>query len=302
MTQTFYNLDRLKVCYRVSRTLWDEIKDSKEFNKGIFKCTRVLNGDGEVTVTVKIPKRITKTRETVFGTLKVKSDEVINNADERYAWFTVDNKVLYTDNENINVSQLLTQLRDTFWMIFNNVSQAEVALDVDFDAAAAIFKVIRMHREPILIMGRTITDPDETIEALTCELKTSETEFKSMELRFKCEGSKHQFYIYDKKKEIQRHRKNYILNHYKTNPETLYRMEVRLDTDRARAAAKKQRMSDEKWMYEYLLNPVNLEQTWGTASKEYIRIRRDRRHIYNVFEYIQMLGICNGVSFCHIPF
>lgn len=300
--EKYYSLDKLKVCYRVHKCLWDEWKENETIQRGDFKLKRTLCGAGEIQMSVTIPKRITKDRETQFATMLLKIDEVVNKPSQRYVWVSIENRMLYTDNSNINVAQLLTKLRDEFRMIFNNVSQAEVALDTNFEISAAIFKVIRMHKDPILVMGKTIKDPDKTIEELTVEMKTSESGWKRAALRFKPDSASHQFYIYDKLKDISRHNKKYILKHLQTNSDVLYRAEVRFTTDTARQAAKHLKMDDERWMYERLLNPSNLQSTWSSGSKQYIRIKRDRRHIYDVLEYIEELGIINGVSFCQIPF
>lgn len=298
----FFNLDKLKICYRVPAVLEAKLTDEQVIECGMFTLHRTINSTGVVVAQVTIPYSVTKTKDVIFGELKINRDPVLQREYERFAWLTIENSVLYGHNFNLDLADVIESFKNTFGCIFNNVSAADIACDVQYNAAAAIFKVLRTHNFDIMVMGRTIQDVTAECPYICYECFGSLVEFTKMHIRIHGKDSKFQFYCYDKKKDIPKKKKGYILKKYNIDPETLFRLEVRLDTDHCRKSARKHHMSEEEWLYNYLLLEDSLEDTWKEFSRQFIRIKKDRRHIWDILTFIENDVISNGVSFCHIPF
>ena len=300
----YYNLDRLKICYRMSSTMVNYLNDEDVdlLETENFTLFRKVRGKGQLVIEIHIPYEVTKTKEVVFGELVVDLNDYEHLNGRMYARLAVDNEFLYNTNPNINLSSLLRQFTSDFDCEFNNLSQVEIACDVEYNASAAIFKALRAHKDPILIMGKTVKDVCQKQTAIIYEFQGSLVEFTDMCIRFKTRDSKSEFYVYDKNDEIKRSKKAYIKKHHKTTSETLFRLECRFSKEQAEQLAKRHKKGQEDYLYDVLLSADGLKEAWRVSSMRYIRIKKDRRHIYDILTYVESNVITDGGSFCHIPF
>lgn len=302
--QKLYNLDRLKVCYRVPATVQALLEEGRNIDTGVFRISTVRDSLGSVEAKVYLSQQLHGEYNTLFGTLLVKKDPIAQSEKLRYAWLTIDNKYLYLPSKHLSIAEGLKEFTDEFDAMFNNVCNCDVALDMDYNVSLAIFKVIRDTKFELLVMGTTWRNPDAQNENIRFEMFGNRREFTKAHVYVNGKDNKFQFCVYDKREEVlktrKKDRKDYILNRFGVLPAEVYRMEVRMDTDHIRKFAKKQKMTEEEYLFNCLLKEESLPIIWNEVSKKFLRVRKDWRHIWSILEVVENDLISDGVSFSHL--
>lgn len=165
------------------------------------------------------------------------------------------------------------------------MTKCEIACDVNTNAVASIRKLVRTTEYDIIVMGRHRKNPDEVINELIYEVFESRLEEKKRQLRIKGEDSKFQMYCYDKLSEIQKSGKQYILDYYEINPQTLWRMEVRFDKEHSKTIIQQLNTTLEAFLEYYLFNDYGRVICWKFISKKFIRFRKNRDYIKSVLDF-----------------
>lgn len=280
----FYNVDSLKICYQTSLMFAQDLIEQGEIFTGFYKLKVTQVTNALVLVSVSIPRNSSNPHSVSFAELKIDTSYAHSTVDDCYAWLTIENSFLYSYHHHYNLATTIKNFADLFSLQFNNISKCDIAADVTYDASKAIFKLFREHRHPLIILGRQIKDYDEENDNIIYEHIGSFNKFTRMHIRIKGKDSRFQFYCYNKLQDIRKKEKEYILNKYKINPDTLYRMEVRTDTDHLRVIAKQYGISQEDLLYDFICCQQRLCGLWSFISKKFVRLKRNRRHILDILE------------------
>ena len=291
-----FSLDKLKLCYQTPIELAKELYNRLAIHDDFFTIKISRKTESTLFADVFLPPMPRNRKPVLFGSLKLDISTVTPSTEEIYCWFSIDNAFLYYSKHNYDIKQVLHRFEDLLSLSLNNISQFEVACDVGYNASNRIFAALRAGGAEPIILNKAIKDRHQEIDSITYELKGSLCEFTRMHIRIHSQDRKFQFYCYDKKQSIEPQNKQYILKHYKINPETLYRMECRVDTDHYRKLLKELKCSQNQFVDNYLFSDELLPFLWSTISKKFLRLRYNRKTILDPLQFTQNQSISSCIS------
>lgn len=237
-----FNIDKLKLCYRQPAELWDYIQNFNTNDFIYYDCFKLhIIDDGRGKEVNDKPR--TKIKCNVIlneNNLLLGKFEFNNSA--KYAgkcFFEFDNKALYSVagynfgkkyNHLINIDYIEQQLHLTK----NNITNIEVACDVNFNVIHVIQSLIKNYKDYTLyINGNIIKDEARKIENygeyFTRSRKKRER-YPTIYLSQKKEDSP-TLKIYNKQIEIQEESAKTYIQKWNENNSTMYRIEVSVKND-----------------------------------------------------------------------
>lgn len=280
-----FSIDKLELCYTASTDALHYLAEESEFEYDGLFYKKTCHNNARIQYNVSISDAANEKSGALIGTLRLSLSDFYNDNDVVYVWIALDNKFLYSFPEQKCVLDYLDIITDTLKLKLNNVTKCEIACDVNTNAVASIRKLVRTTEYDIIVMGRHRKNPDEVINELIYEVFESRLEEKKRQLRIKGEDSKFQMYCYDKLSEIQKSGKQYILDYYEINPQTLWRMEVRFDKEHSKTIIQQLNTTLEAFLEYYLFNDYGRVICWKFISKKFIRFRKNRDYIKSVLDF-----------------
>lgn len=242
-TKTAYNLDKLKICYRVSADTFSYIANScnlnaadkdainSTINRGDYSLNLIdhSSNDSEITaITISVTFEMDGQRHRL-GTFDLKKEA-------KYCFFTFENKALYTpfiyvNNRKYNCVNFIEYIASDMGLTFNNVTTLEIAKDSTRNYVTATQKYIRNYADyAMYVNGHIVKDETATIPNFKKVYSSSRTKMSRTPSLYFGQSDGPEIKIYDKRREMEekeRAKLDYIpqwLNFGENTP--IYRAEV----------------------------------------------------------------------------
>ena len=252
-------IDKLKICYKIQEGSFiyklRETPDVELDYEVGFTLNRI-NGTHydyiyEIRYTDYEDNSCTYLAEQTFGTINfgLRSDK--DGTYEDYVWLNIDNKQLYLkyDDKISNRTIHMDYITDYLKLEFNNVTNLDLALDSSTNFSKKLIALLRNEDYIPIINGSKIIDRNILIEEILYLGVGNLKRIKEFNLlisqkkaiKNKCLGMS--VMAYNKNREIEnRSNKEYIRELY-NNPNRLYRLEVRINSDALRDFFQRERIS-----------------------------------------------------------
>ena len=231
-----FNVDKLRLCYKQPQQLFDLLKG---YNNGDYiqleGFSLVISDNGRPQESNKVP---TKIKADIILDDNTRLGEFSFNDSAKYegkCFFTVDNHALYKVNgydsqgNKHNYIAFIDWVEQKLHLDKNNLTECEIALDVNFNPLPQLLKLIRNTNSYDMIVNGKKVDADERINGFGEYFERTRTKRKrypTIYLTQKKLGSP-SLKIYDKASEItEESEKDYISEWNDFNSSTMWRLEV----------------------------------------------------------------------------
>lgn len=266
-----FNVDKLRLCYRQPQQLFDMLKGYNNGNYIQFDCfSLVITDNGRPQEeTTKEPTKIKANIVLDDGTLL---GEFVFNDSAKYegkCFFSVDNHALYKEsgrNERGKYSYMchLDWVEQHLHLDKNNLTESEIALDVNFNPLPQLQRLIRDTTNYDMILNGKKVNDDERINGYGeyfVRTRTKRKRYPTIYLSQKKADSPC-IKIYDKATEINGESgKDYINDWNDFNSRTMWRLEVTVKNDDFKAFQERVGKNIEEWgKIESVVVLLGLEQ------------------------------------------
>lgn len=230
-----FNIDRLRLCYKQPQQLFDLLKG---YNNGDYinfdGFSLVITDNGRVQESNKEPSKIKADVVIDDGTLL---GEFVFNDSAKYegkCFFSVDNHALYKEsgrNERGKYSYMchLDWVEQHLHLDKNNLTECEIACDINFNPQPQLLKLIRnTNSYDMIVSGKKVAD-DERINGYGEYFERTRTKRKRYPTIYLSQrkADSPSLKVYDKLAEItEESEKNYIIDWNEFGYSPIWRMEV----------------------------------------------------------------------------
>lgn len=210
-----YNVDKLKICYRVTADTFCYIANScnlnaekSDINSTIDRGDYRLNladhssNENEVTaITISVTFEMDGERHKL-GILDLKKGSL-------YCFFTFENKALYTpfiyvDGRQYNCVNFITYIADDLGLVFNNITTLEIARDSTRNYVTAVQKFIRdFANYEMFVNGHIVKDETATIPNYKKVYSSSRRKMSRTPSLYFGQSDGPEIKIYDKRREME---------------------------------------------------------------------------------------------------
>lgn len=210
-----YNVDKLKICYRVSTDTFSHIAKSCNLNAENSEINSTIDRDDytlhlidhssneeEVTaITISACFEMDGERHRL-GVFDIKKGS-------QYCFFCFENKALYTpfiyvDGRQYNCVNFITYIADDLGLVFNNISTLEIARDSTRNYVTTIQKFIRDYTQyEMFVNGRIVRDENRTIPHYRKMYSSSRRKMSRVPTLYFDQSDGPALKIYDKRKEME---------------------------------------------------------------------------------------------------
>lgn len=267
-----FNVDKLRLCYKQPQQLFDLLKG---YNNGDY-----INFDGFSLV---ITDNGRPQEETTKETTKIKANVVLDdgtlmgefafNDSAKYAskcFFSFENHSLYKVNcydsqgNKHNYMAFIDWVEQHLHLDKNNLTEVEIALDVNFNPLPQLIKFIRDTTNYDMIVNGKKVDGNERIAGygeFYQRTRTKRKRYPTIYLSQKKADSPH-LKIYDKATEIaEESKKDYIMDWNDFNSNTMWRLEVTVKNENFKEFQEKISKNIEEWgQIDSVVELLGLEQ------------------------------------------
>ena len=295
-----FNVDKLRICYKQPQQLFEGLKD---YNNGDYinfeGFSLVITDSGRVQESTKEPTKIKANVILEDGTLL--GEFSFNNSAkyEGKCFFSFENKALYTvagHNEQGKYNQMcyIDWIEQKLGLDKNNLTECEIALDVNFNPLPQLQRLIRDTTNYDMITNGKRVDDNERIagygefyERTRKKRKRYPTIYLSQK-----KADSPCIKIYDKATEINEESgKDYINDWNNFNSRTIWRLEVTVKNDDFKAFQERVGKNIEEWgKIESVVVLLGLEQ-FRTLLLVYITERLIYFRDKNTNEVISLFDI-----------
>lgn len=213
--KTAYNIDKLKICYRVSADTFSYIAKSCNLNaeksdinstidRGEYRLCLAdhSSNENEVTaITLSVTFEMDEERHKL-GILDLKKGS-------QYCFFSFENRILYTpfiyvDGRKYNCVNFVTYIADDLGLEFNNITTLEIARDSTRNYVTAIQKFIRNHTDyEMFVNGHIVKDENRTIPHYRKMYSSSRKKMSRTPTLYFDQSDGPSLKVYDKRKEME---------------------------------------------------------------------------------------------------
>lgn len=231
-----FNVDKLRLCYKQPQQLFDMLKD---YNNGDY-----INFDGFSLVitdcgrTQESTKEPTKIKANVVLDDNTRLGEFSFNDSAKYegkCFFTVDNQALYKTNgydsqgNKHNYMAFIGWIEQKLGLEKNNLTECEIALDVNFNPVPQLLKLVKdTDNHHLILNGKNVAD-DVRLDGFGeyfDRFRKKRNRYATIYLSQKKVDSP-SIKVYDKLTEIREEsKKDYIIDWNDFNSNTMWRLEV----------------------------------------------------------------------------
>jgi len=231
-----FNVDSFTTCYRANKdviNLLSGIEKDKDGFKFPFKLYRIKEPygiyDNLIKVTVNNP--LNTKQYIYFGDLYY-SEKRIDDYGNTYVWFRIENEVFYTQNKEkgVNILPFMLSITNELNLIFNNITTLDIACDSNVNFSKKIKKAVCTKNLLPVINNIPRYNEDELIPELRFMYGCNQKTVKNMTMYLKQDiDSVFELKGYDKDKEIEVRKKQYISNWLKIKKP--FRTEIHLKNE-----------------------------------------------------------------------
>lgn len=210
-----HNVDKLKICYRVTGDTFCYIAKSCNLNadndainitidRGDYNLNLIdhSSNENEVTaITASVTFEMDGERHKL-GVFDIKKGS-------QYCFFCFENKALYTpfiyvDGRQYNCVNFITYIADDLGLVFNNISTLEIARDSTRNYVTTIQKFIRDYTQyEMFVNGRIVRDENRTIPHYRKMYSSSRRKMSRVPTLYFDQSDGPSLKIYDKRKEME---------------------------------------------------------------------------------------------------
>ena len=240
--KTAYNIDKLKICYRVSADTFSCIAKSCNLNAADNEAMNTIidrgdyalhlinhsSNDNEVTAITMSVTFFMDEEQRKLGTFDLKKGS-------QYCFFGFENKALYTpfiyvNGNKYNCVNFVEYISDDLGLIFNNISTLEIARDSTRNYVTAVQKFIRdFANYEMFVNGHIVRDENRTIPHYRKMYSSSRKKMSRVPTLYFDQSDGPALKIYDKRKEMEEEEQaklSYIPQWLSFGDAPIYRAEV----------------------------------------------------------------------------
>lgn len=266
-----FNIDKLRLCYKQPQQLFDMLKC---YNNGDYinfeGFSLVITDSGRCAESTKEPSKIKADVVLQDGTLM--GEFVFNNSAkyECKCFFSFENHSLYKVNgydsqgNKHNYMCYIDWIEQQLGLEKNNLTQCEIACDINFNPLPQLLKLIRNTNSYDMIVNGKKVDADERINGFGEYFERTRTKRKRYPTIYLSQkkADSPSLKVYDKLAEItEESEKNYIIDWNEFGNYPIWRMEVTVKNQDFKEFQEKISKNIEEWgNIESVVVLLSLEQ------------------------------------------
>lgn len=274
-----FNVDKLKICYKQPQQLWDFLAEYNTDDVIYMDSFKVhITDDGKGVNSSKLPVKITANIITDDNVILGKF--TFNNSAkyEGKCFFEFYNQALYTIfseymGAKYNYICCMDFVAQNLNLEINNITELEIACDVNFNPLPRLYKLIKNHENYDMIYnGKVVEDYTKILEGVGefyGRSRTKKNRYPTLYLSQKKEDAP-SLKIYDKRTEIEDNDKQYINTWNDNLNGTLYRVEVSVKNEDIK---------------KFLQLAGEHQEHWGDIQA-FLTMLGDEGYRYSIWKYI----------------
>lgn len=214
--KTAYNIDKLKICYRVSADTFSYIANSCNLNAAdkdainntidrgdyrLYLADHSSNGNEVTAITISATFEMDGERHKL-GVLDLKKEA-------KYCFFTFENRILYTpfiyvNGNKYNCVNFVEYISDDLGLIFNNITTVEVAKDSTRNYVTTVQKFIRdFTNYEMYLNGNIVRDENRILPHFKKMYSSSRKKMSRTPTLYFDQSDGPSLKVYDKRREME---------------------------------------------------------------------------------------------------
>ncbi len=222
------NIDKLTLCYIASKSIVDELENTKVWICDGFRIDRVeefeTNNETYLKISISEPNE-EKYKE--YALIKIGNKFEKEEDDKRYVWIMIDNRIFYGYNRYSNDLNYIFYIADYLKLEFNNITDIHIALNSNINWFYKVKKAIRYLSLIPIILNKKYPNEKEIIDKVLYLHTADRKRYRTDTMIIKNAEKDMEIDLYDKTNEIIERNKEYIKDDFGGNT-NIFRNEVRL--------------------------------------------------------------------------
>lgn len=222
------NIDKLTLCYIASKSIVDELENTKVWVCDGFRIDRVEEFETNNEIYLKISISEPNEEEyKEYALIKIGNKFEKEEDDKRYVWIMIDNRIFYGYNRYSNDLNYIFYIADYLKLEFNNITDIHIALNSNINWFCKVKKAIRNLSLIPIILNKKYPNEKEIIDKVLYLHTADRKRYRTDTMIIKNAEKDMEIDLYDKTNEIIESNKEYIKDDFGGNT-NIFRNEVRL--------------------------------------------------------------------------
>ena len=222
------NIDKLTLCYIASKSIVDELENTKVWVCDGFRIDRVeefeTNNETYLKISISEPN---EEEYKEYALIKIGNKFEKEEDDKRYVWIMIDNRIFYGYNRYSNDLNYIFYIADYLKLEFNNITDIHIALNSNTNWFCKVKKAIRNLSLIPIILNKKYPNEKEIIDKVLYLHTADRKRYRTDTMIIKNAEKDMEIDLYDKTNEIIESNKEYIKDDFGGNT-NIFRNEVRL--------------------------------------------------------------------------
>lgn len=222
------NIDKLTLCYIASKSIVDELENTKVWVCDGFRIDRVeefeTNNETYLKISISEPN---EEEYKEYALIKIGNKFEKEEDDKRYVWIMIDNRIFYGYNRYSNDLNYIFYIADYLKLEFNNITDIHIALNSNTNWFCKVKKAIRNLSLIPIILNKKYPNEKEIIDKVLYLHTADRKRYRTDTMIIKNAEKDMEIDLYDKTYEIIESNKEYIKDDFGGNT-NIFRNEVRL--------------------------------------------------------------------------
>ena len=222
------NIDKLTLCYIASKSIVDELENTKVWVCDGFRIDRVeefeTNNETYLKISISEPN---EEEYKEYALIKIGNKFEKEEDDKRYVWIMIDNRIFYGYNRYSNDLNYIFYIADYLKLEFNNITDIHIALNSNINWFCKVKKAIRNLSLIPIILNKKYPNEKEIIDKVLYLHTADRKRYRTDTMIIKNAEKDMEIDLYDKTYEIIESNKEYIKDDFGGNT-NIFRNEVRL--------------------------------------------------------------------------
>ena len=222
------NIDKLTLCYIASKSIVDELENTKVWVCDGFRIDRVeefeTNNETYLKISISEPN---EEEYKEYALIKIGNKFEKEEDDKRYVWIMIDNRIFYGYNRYSNDLNYIFYIADYLKLEFNNITDIHIALNSNINWFCKVKKAIRNLSLIPIILNKKYPNEKEIIDKVLYLHTADRKRYRTDTMIIKNAEKDMEIDLYDKTNEIIESNKEYIKDDFGGNT-NIFRNEVRL--------------------------------------------------------------------------